>query len=174
MGAVELPTLHGPRLTLRPLEERDFARLVELAAVPAVARWWPSLDEAYLRRQLEPGHDSPALAIETQGELVGLIQLWEELHHEYRHAGLDLFVGEPWQGRALGPEALRLVADWLIRERGHHRLTIDPAAANEHAIRAYAKVGFRPVGVMRRYQRRGDGWEDGLLMDLLAEELSVP
>jgi len=33
-------------------------------------------------------------------------------------------------------------------------------------------VGFRPVGVMRRYERGADGtFHDGLLMDLLAEEL---
>ena len=32
---------------------------------------------------------------------------------------------------------------YLIEERGHHRLTIDPAAANERAIRAYEKAGFR-------------------------------
>ena len=40
------------------------------------------------------------------------------------------------------------------------------------AIRCYAKVGFRPVGVLRRYERGLDGtWHDGLLMDLLADEL---
>lgn len=35
-------------------------------------------------------------------------------------------------------------------------------------------VGFRPVGVMRRNERDADGsgWHDGLLMDLLAEELT--
>jgi aminoglycoside 6'-N-acetyltransferase len=50
--------------------------------------------------------------------------------------------------------------------------TIDPAAANEWAIRAYESVGFRRVGVMRQYWRGPDGaWRDGLLMDLLAEEL---
>ena len=60
----------------------------------------------------------------------------------------------------------------LIDERGHHRITIDPAAENTHAIAAYAKLGFRPVGVMRSYQRMTDGrWVDALLMDLLAEEL---
>jgi RimJ/RimL family protein N-acetyltransferase len=33
--------------------------------------------------------------------------------------------------------------------------------------------GFRPVGILRRYERDADGvgWHDGLLMDLLAEEL---
>ena len=43
-------------------------------------------------------------------------------------------------------------------------------AANAAAIRAYEKAGFRPVGVMRRYERDtgGGGWHDGLLMELLA------
>jgi aminoglycoside 6'-N-acetyltransferase len=44
--------------------------------------------------------------------------------------------------------------------------------ANTLAIACYRKVGFRDVGVMRRYERDLDGtWHDNLLMDLLAEEL---
>jgi aminoglycoside 6'-N-acetyltransferase len=44
--------------------------------------------------------------------------------------------------------------------------------ANEPAIAAYTRVGFRPVGVMREYQRMPDGsWVDALLMDLLAAGL---
>jgi aminoglycoside 6'-N-acetyltransferase len=50
-------------------------------------------------------------------------------------------------------------------------LTIDPSAANERAIRAYGAVGFRPVGIMRRYERGPDGeFHDGLLMDLLRDD----
>ena len=61
--------------------------------------------------------------------------------------------------------------DHMIDARGHHRFTIDPAAGNDRAIRAYAAVGFRPVGVMRQLRAAPDGtWRDGLLMDLLAEE----
>jgi aminoglycoside 6'-N-acetyltransferase len=34
-------------------------------------------------------------------------------------------------------------------------------------------VGFRTVGVMRQYERSADGnWHDGLLMELLAGELT--
>ena len=35
-----------------------------------------------------------------------------------------------------------------------------------------SKVGFKPVGVMRRYERDANGkdWHDGLLMELLAGE----
>jgi len=61
---------------------------------------------------------------------------------------------------------------FLTDERGHHRVIIDPAVENERAIHVYEKVGFRRVGVMRRYERHSDGeWHDGLLMELLAEEL---
>ena len=86
--------------------------------------------------------------------------------------GLDIMVGEAFQGRGIGRRALALSARLLFEERDHHRITIDPAAANERAIRCYAAVGFRPVGILRRYERAPDGtWEDGLLMDLLADEL---
>ncbi len=71
----------------------------------------------------------------------------------------------------MGTEAIRLLARHLFGERGHHRLTIDPAADNTAAIRAYEKVGFRSVGIMRNYERGPDGvWRDGLLMDMLREE----
>ena len=75
-------------------------------------------------------------------------------------------------GRGVGTEAVRRVVRHLIDVRGHHRITIDPAAANAAAIRAYEKAGFRRVGVMRRYERDtgGDGWHDGLLMELLADD----
>jgi aminoglycoside 6'-N-acetyltransferase len=67
---------------------------------------------------------------------------------------------------------LRTVIDWLVEARGHHRFTIDPAAQNQRAIAAYEKVGFRPVGKLRKQERAPDGnWRDGLLMDLLAEDL---
>jgi hypothetical protein len=36
-------------------------------------------------------------------------------------------------------------------------------------------ASFRPVGIMRRYERGPDGrWHDGLLMDLLPEDLTEP
>lgn len=128
-------------------------------------------DEAQLRRQADGVDDEKAFAIETDGELVGLIQHHEEDDPDFRHAGIDLFLAGRVHGRGLGTDAVRTLARYLIHERGHHRLTIDPAADNAAAIRTYEKVGFRAVGVMREYWRSPDGtWRDGLLMDLLARE----
>jgi aminoglycoside 6'-N-acetyltransferase len=109
------------------------------------------------------------MTIEVDGAVAGLIQFHEELEPKYRHAGIDLFLDPALHSRGLGTEAVRRVVRHLIDDRGHHRITIDPAAANAAAIRVYEKVGFKPVGVMRRYERDvgGDGWHDGLLMELV-------
>jgi aminoglycoside 6'-N-acetyltransferase len=68
---------------------------------------------------------------------------------------------------------VRTVAKHLLLDLGHHRLTIDPAADNVAAVRCYASVGFRPVGLLRLAERDADGvgWHDSLMMDLLAGEL---
>jgi aminoglycoside 6'-N-acetyltransferase len=119
------------------------------------------------------GGDATGFAIVHGGEVIGLVQYYEEADPMYRHAGIDLFLGAPYQDRGLGTDTLRTMIRHLIHDRGHHRLVIDPAAANERAIRAYEKVGFRRVGVMRDYERAPDGtWHDGVLLDLLARELS--
>jgi len=113
------------------------------------------------------------LVVEIEGEVAGAIQYDEEENPMYRHAGIDIFLGGRFQGQGAGREAVTLLARFLFEQRGHHRLTIDPAAANDRAIRCYTRVGFRPVGVMRQYERGGDGsFHDGLLMDLLRDELA--
>jgi len=149
----------------------DVERVAEIQAEPGVARWWGLPDEAQLRRQAEGVEDEKAFAIETDGQLVGLIQYYEENEPDFRYAGIDVFLTERVHGLGLGTDAVRTLARYLIHERGHHRLTIDPAAENAVAIRTYEKVGFRAVGIMREYWRSPDGtWRDGLLMDLLARE----
>jgi aminoglycoside 6'-N-acetyltransferase len=47
---------------------------------------------------------------------------------------------------------------------------LDPAVNTVVAIRSHEKAGFRPVAVMRAYERDvgGNGWHDGLLMELIA------
>lgn len=163
--------LRGERVTLRPVAADDVERLADILSEPTVARWWGMQSAEASARELLEDDESVVLVIEVGREVAGGIQYHEETDPDYRHAGIDVFLGEAFQGSGLGTEALRLVARHLFDERGHHRLTIDPAAANDRAIRAYERIGFRPVGVMRLYERGPDGWHDGLLMDMLAGEL---
>jgi len=167
--------INGPRLTLRPLVDADIPTLVGLLEVPGVAEWWPVHSEESFRQDVLGDENVASFAIELRGEVLGIIMYEEDLWRDYFSASIDLALGAGSRGQGLGPEALRLVIGWLFREGGHHRITIDPAAANRRAIRAYEKVGFRPVGVMREYERVPDGtWRDALLMDLLKREFVDP
>jgi aminoglycoside 6'-N-acetyltransferase len=113
--------------------------------------------------------------IEVVGALIGFVQYFEEADPNYRHATIDIVLHPDWTDRGFGTEAVRTLARHLFDDLGHHRITIDPAVVNARAIASYRKVGFRDVGVMRRYERANDGqWRDSLLMDLLAEELDPP
>ena len=166
--------LRGDRVVLRLLTEADVARIVELGSDPEVVRWWRGLTPEHVGKKAR-GEDEGVVvfAIVADGEVAGMLQYHEEDDPEYRHAGMDLFLGTPFQGRGLGTDAVRTMARHLLHDRGHHRLTIDPAAHNERAIRCYEKAGFRRVGVMRDYWLDPEGvWRDGVLLDLLSYEFA--
>jgi len=167
------PVLTGRRVRIRPGRPGDAGRLRAILAEPSVSRWWGAPDPLdVIEDELRGDEEGLLLVMEIGGKVAGGIQYSEEDDPMYRHAGIDIYLGTRFQGRGAGTEAVALLARYLFEERGHHRITIDPAAHNERAIRSYAKVGFRPVGVMRRYERGGDGtWHDGLLMDLVQGEL---
>jgi aminoglycoside 6'-N-acetyltransferase len=171
-GAV-VPTLRGEHVTLRPIRPDDRDVLLDVLRDPSVVEVWDTRGPEHSAFELIAGDDDWTVwAIEVDGEFAGSIQASEEADEDYRHAGIDIFMSSPFQGRGLGTDAVRTLARYLIEVRGHHRLTIDPAASNARAIRTYEKVGFKPVGVMRRYERGQDGaFHDGLLMDMLAGEL---
>jgi aminoglycoside 6'-N-acetyltransferase len=168
-----LPTLVGPRVTLRPATAADVPPMALIRAEPAIVTWWddpePASDAATLL-----GHEAgtEAFVIEVDAAVVGQIQFFEQPEEAFRHAGIDVFLTGRLHGQGIGREAIGLLAVWLLDVRGHRRLTIDPAAANVAAIRCYAAVGFRPVGTLRQYQRLHDGrLLDGLLMELVRDDL---
>ena len=161
--------LEGDRLILRPGTESDVALLSAISSEPEVSQWWGGLSDEEIREQFVDS--SLGYVVEVDGEVIGAVQYSEEEDPMYRHAGIDIFLSAASHGRGYGTEVVRVLARHLLYERDHHRIIIDPAAANGAAIRTYEKVGFRRVGLMRNYERGLDGtWHDGLLMDLLREE----
>ncbi len=158
--------LRGRLVTLRRTVAADVPGLLRILQEPEVAAWWrrdewERLDET----------DAVTFTLLRKGAVAGCIQYSEETDPDYWSAAIDIFVSAAAQGGGIGPDAMRTLIAWLIDARGHHRLTVDPAAANARAIHVYEKLGFRPVGVLRRYERVAGGeWRDALLMELLAEE----
>ena len=134
------PILRGSRVVLRPATSGDVAALAEILAEPAVACWFGGGDPATAAREWVEDDEAVAFAIEHQGEVIGSIQYYEELDPDYRHAGMDVFLGTRQHGKGLGPEALFLLSRYLFDERGHHRLITVPKL--EHPL--YVETLGRP------------------------------
>jgi aminoglycoside 6'-N-acetyltransferase len=154
--------LRGEIVTLRPLRSDDAAALRAIHAEPAVAAWWGSMSDDFPFDEPE----STRFTIWVGDEIAGLVQYGEEDEPEYRHAWIDIFVATAQHGRGVGTDAVKTVVRYLVEERGHHRITIDPTVANAAAVRAYEKAGFERVGVLRLAERSPEGvWRDALLME---------
>ncbi|MGH3833774.1 MAG: GNAT family N-acetyltransferase [Pseudonocardiaceae bacterium] len=166
--------LRGKRVVLVPVTAEHVADLRRILRTPEVRLRWG--DEAAPPRWPFDDPSATRFAVLLDGVVRGMVQYGEETEPAYRHASIDVFLDPLVHGQGIGRDAVGTLARHLVHDRGHHRLVIDPAADNAPAIRCYAAVGFRPVGVLRRYERDADGsgWHDGLLMDLLAEDLGQP
>ena len=173
--------IDGDRVRLRRAHADDLPVLLDLLAEGSVARWQQDGSRTELVDLLTApsGEDANSgettvFVAELDDEVVGLLDATEQRHPDHPHANLAVCLRTSAQGRGLGTDAVRTLARWLIDRRGHHRLTVAPAADDPAAIACYRTAGFRPVGVLRGYGRRGDGgWHDGLLMEALAEDLAA-
>jgi aminoglycoside 6'-N-acetyltransferase len=130
--------VRGRLTTLRPADADDVDRLVAWHADPEVARYWD--DETFSRREMEERlerDDVEAWIVEEHGEPIGYLQV--------HAAGLDMFLIPSARGRGLGPDAARAMTEHLVNERGRDRVTVDPYAWNDGAVRAWERAGFAEV-----------------------------
>jgi aminoglycoside 6'-N-acetyltransferase len=166
------PLLRGDRVTLRLLTEEELPRLLEMLRQPVVAEWWPGYDLPRLHTDMFGDPDGTAFGVDLDGVFVGMVLVTQQRDPYYKSAGLDIALDATCVGQGLGTDTLRTIIRHLFADRGHHRITIDPAVSNERAIGAYKKVGFKPIGVAREYEKGPDGsFHDNLLMDMLSGEL---
>ena len=92
-----------------------------------------------------------------------------------RTAVYGILIGEKdcW-GQGYGTEATRLVLDYAFTGLGLHSVWLWAHASNERGLRAYRRAGFREIGRRREAHRRGDTFEDLVLMDCLTTEFHSP
>jgi aminoglycoside 6'-N-acetyltransferase len=146
------------RLTaLRPAGSADVDRLVAWHADPEVSRYWDG--ETFTRAEMQERlarPDAEAWIVEEGGDPVGYLQVHPE--------GLDMFLVPSARGRGLGPDAARAMALHLVEERGRARVTVDPYAWNEGAVRAWERAGFVEVS---RHDADGEHTAPWILMEFV-------
>src|SRR4051794_19510774 len=126
--------LDGSRCVLTALRPEHAEGLREIRRQPEVLRWWRALEPDFPLADDTESVRFTVLLRDDTGAIDprprGMIQYFEENEPDYRHAGIDVFLDPSASGRGLGREVVAVLARHLVADRGHHRLTIDPAADN--------------------------------------------
>ena len=186
MNTMTMPTLTGPRVTLRALQPEDeqarlslgwqatieynYGRHVQTREMtPAEARAWYEQQQA---RAADPS--GCHWVIEAEGHLVGVTRL-HDLKETDRKAHFVIGMFAPTHmGRGLGTEATRLVLDHAFRSMNLHRVDLRVLAFNHGAIASYRKCGFVQEGRERDSCWLDGQWHDDIIMGLLATEFPSP
>jgi aminoglycoside 6'-N-acetyltransferase len=165
-------------VAIRPAGATDVDFLVELYADEDVRPFLAaagSYDRDGVAAKVAQDPDAGGvMVIAVEGELVGAMA-WELTNRRSGivHVG-GLAIHPDFRGRRLADEAARLFQRHLIHERGFHRIELEVYGFNERAQRHAERSGFVREGVKRLAYRRGDGWVDGVLYALVAEDLEPP
>lgn len=145
--------LETERLLLRPWRESDAADLYQYAKDPRVgpAAGWPvhtSVENSReMIRQFLSGPETYAVVLKESGQPVGSIGL--ELPGEAnvalgrRECELGYWIGVPYWGQGLIPEAARALLDRGFAELGMETIWCGYFERNDKSRRVQEKLGFR-------------------------------
>ena len=167
-------------MRLRPAEAADLEFLTALYGHDDVRPYLAaarSYDREEILGRIERAEREPdaggIVVVEVEGKRAGAMA-WERVNQRSRIASLSGVAVHPdFRGRRLADEAARALQRELILERGFHRLQLEIYGFNERAQRHAERSGFVREGVKRKAYRHGDGWVDGILYAVVAEDLDA-
>lgn len=171
------PTLHGQRVTLRPivasdaddmwrdLHDPEANRLTGTHATferAQIDRWCATRAEQADRLDL-------AVVDRATGTWAGEVVV-NDLDLDNRSCGFRIALGPQARDRGLGTEATRLILDHVfdsIDEPLVHRVSLEVFAFNPRAQAVYERVGFRREGVLRDALWWDGAFHDTVVMSVL-------
>ena len=121
-------------------------------------------------RFAERRDDTDALfAVEADGVLVGQALLFH-VDHLARSAEIGVWLLEEHRGRGLGRDVVRVLVRYAFRSRNLRRLSLRTLGSNAPALAAYRALGFVEEGRQREAAWVEGGYDDLVLMALLASD----
>ncbi len=183
MSSSSLPTIHTPRLTLRPVTAADVPSIDALIAASreSFARWfgWArgSTRES-VREHTQQMVDAMALGTarhyvvltSTEG-LIARVGLYD-IDPTNLSAELGYMLRTEYEGQGVMTEALRGLLPKAFGTDGLHRVTAYVDTENVASQRVLDRLGFQREGTVRHAMHHPErGWRDHYLYGLLAGEL---
>ena len=150
-----IATLPGPRVTLRPLDERDVEDQLRAVQDPEQLRL-TGTHRRFTRTDIvawcrsragAPGRYDWAIVETDGGGWLGECAL-NDIDTDNESAGFRIALDRRL-GQGLGTEATGLVLGFAFGELGLYRVELEVFDFNERAQKSYAKSGFTVEGVKR-------------------------
>ena len=158
--------LETNRLILRPWCEEDAEDLYRYASDPAIgppAGWPPHTSVENSREIIRSVLSAPetyAVCLKETGRPVGSIGFHRnDLAEDDDEYELGYWIGQPFWGKGLIPEAAREMLRYAFEELGMSRIWCGYYDGNEKSRRVQEKLGFV-------YQRKTEGIEVSLLQEI--------
>lgn len=173
-----LPTLAGPRITLRQLGAGDVDDLFAVFSVPEVVRWFgtPLMRERADAERLLADIDSCRergdlyqWGIQHAGVVIGTTTL-AHISRANRRAELGFALGRPHWGQGLAREAVGVLLDHAFGGMGLHRIEADTDPRNTRSMALLEAFGFQREGYARQRWFVDDEIQDAVLFGLLATD----
>jgi [ribosomal protein S5]-alanine N-acetyltransferase len=115
---------------------------------------------AYLRRTRRPKARAFLVCRLGDRAIVGVINVSQIFHGNFRSAYLGYYAGRPFMGKGYMSEGLGLVLRHAFESLGLHRLEANIQPGNRASIRLVRRVGFRREGFSPRYLKLLGRWRD--------------
>jgi len=154
-----IPTLHKPRLKLRPFSEADAGALFALHTSANVLRYWDSPQwsdceragrfiAACRRMADEDSGVRLAIDCDSDGAFIGWCSL-TQWNVDYRTASLTYILDEAAWGHGYAAEAARGLLRWAFDTLDLNRVQAETDTRNEASARVLQKLGFVREGMLR-------------------------
>lgn len=161
---------------LRPLQEQDLAGLARLADNPRVAAWLRDrFPHPYTEDDARRFYEYACLAegecvaaITSHEQVAGIIGIQFRTDIERCSAELGYWLGEPFWGKGLATEAVRVFTAWAMPRYELTRVYAEVFAGNPASGRVLEKAGFDRVGVLRKAALKRGEYHDYVLYELTA------
>ena len=165
--------IHGVRVLLRPVEERDYPLINAWQNDPEV--WWlmdyerPFSMEDIVESEQRAREEGHPYVIEVEGKPIGRIGL-NAFRRRDRICSLYIFIGErsAWE-QGHGTDAVAALVDEAFDRFDLSRVELWSLADNERAIHVYDKCGFALDGRLAQRSWKGGAWVDRVVMSVTRE-----
>ncbi len=165
-------------IALRKLDDRDDVLLLKWLTSPEVLEYYEGRDSNFDLKAIHKKfyNDDTGVTrciIDYCRDAIGYLQFYHYDELEYGMAasdeviyGTDQFIGEPklWN-KGIGANLMKMVVEYLIKEKGANRIILDPQCRNVRAIACYEKCGFKKTRFLPESELHEGKLEDCWLME---------